>query len=142
MHGIPPVHPPIPFPGLQQSFPPKGSPGPATTIPQRLQLNTQRLPQCTPLAASAHTPGPDAQLRHRSSAVPAGTHTVLVSTSVPASKSWKKESPTTPRLLCSSLPKVSAPRRCRRHATSSSYALSGRARISSSQLATMFPVWY
>ncbi|KAJ1097501.1 hypothetical protein NDU88_002619 [Pleurodeles waltl] len=121
MHSIPSVHPPTPFPGFRQGFPLRGSPGPATTVPWRLQRKAQRLPRCTPLAAYAHTPGPNARLRHRSSAVSAGAHAVpaaTISTTVPLQESQKRGSP---EHLCSSAfpcPRK-VPPRCRRHATHS-----------------------
>ncbi|KAJ1172246.1 hypothetical protein NDU88_004094 [Pleurodeles waltl] len=103
MHGIPSVHPPTHFPGLEQGFP-SYSPGPVTTIPRRLQRKAQRLPRRTPLTASPHTPG------LRSSAICARAHAVRASavyTTVPASSKPKER--TSHNASASPLPKVSAP---------------------------------
>ncbi|KAJ1199855.1 hypothetical protein NDU88_003687 [Pleurodeles waltl] len=110
MHGIPSMHQPNPFPGFLQGFPSRGSPGPVATVLQRLQRKAQRLPQCTPLAASPHVPVPDTRLRFRSSAVSAGAHAVpasAVSNTVPASNKPKER--TRHNASAPQLPKVSAP---------------------------------
>ncbi|KAJ1172680.1 hypothetical protein NDU88_004524 [Pleurodeles waltl] len=63
-----------------------------------------------PLAASAHTPGPNAPLRHLFSAVSARAHAApasAVSTAVPTSS--KPEERTSHNTLAPPLPKVSAP---------------------------------